>query len=120
MTSDTLFEKVHGFKVADCPHVLVLAGVCPDCGRTGLWGLYARVSKAEDQTNANQVLQLKSWGTTQPFPCKVFEETISSRKTRPVKEEVLRMLRTGELAGVAFVSLSRWGRSTTELVGELR
>lgn len=83
--------------------------------------LYARVSKAEDQTTTNQLLQLRAWATAHPgIETIEYEEAITSRKTRPHKEAILRQLRTGELQGVVFVSLSRWGRSTTELVGELR
>lgn len=86
------------------------------------FALYARVSKGEDQTTENQTIQLLEWARAQrpPVAYEIIEEAISSRDTRPKKEEVLRRLRLGLLDGVAFVSLSRWGRSTTELVGELR
>jgi DNA invertase Pin-like site-specific DNA recombinase len=86
----------------------------------GVWALYARVSKGEDQTNQNQLLQLFPWAEARGIKYEVHQEAESSRNTRPVKEALLRRLRTGELHGIAFVSLSRWGRSTTELVGELR
>ena len=82
--------------------------------------LYARVSTGEQNTE-NQLLQLRAWASSHPeFKTEEHEEAVSSRKTRPKKEEILRRLRIGTLDGVAFVALSRWGRSTTELVGELR
>lgn len=82
--------------------------------------LYARVSKAEDQTTENQLLQLRQWAAASGAEVVgVYEEAVSSRDTRPQKEEVLRQLRLGTIDGVAFVSLSRWGRSTSELVREM-
>lgn len=86
------------------------------------FALYARVSKGEDQTTENQLIPLLEWARAQhpPIQYEVVEEAITSRDTRPKKEEVLRRLRLGLLDGVAFVALSRWGRSTTELVGEMR
>lgn len=82
--------------------------------------LYARVSKDKDQTTENQLLQLRQWAAAANVTVAgEWEEPISSRDTRPKKEEVLRKLRLGELDGVAFVSLSRWGRSLSELAREL-
>jgi DNA invertase Pin-like site-specific DNA recombinase len=49
----------------------------------------------------------------------VYVDEISSKDTRPQKEEVLKKLRLGEAQGVAFVSLDRWGRTMSELVLEL-
>lgn len=84
------------------------------------FALYARVSKAEDQTTENQLIQLRQWAEQSgQASFKVFEEALSSRDTRPAKEEVLRGLRLGTLSGVAVVSLSRWGRSLSELAREL-
>ena len=83
--------------------------------------LYARVSKAEDQTTENQLLQLREWAEASKQPAfMVYEEAVSSRDTRPKKEEILRGLRLGTLSGVAFVSLSRWGRSLPELAAEMK
>jgi DNA invertase Pin-like site-specific DNA recombinase len=48
-----------------------------------------------------------------------FVDEISSKDTRPQKELVLKMLRRGEVGGVLFWSLDRWGRSMTELVLEM-
>lgn len=81
--------------------------------------LYARVSKAGDQTTENQLLKLRAWAKQHPeYETKEFVEEESSRKTRPVKELVLKQLRAGDLRGVCFYSMDRWGRSLRELVLE--
>jgi putative DNA-invertase from lambdoid prophage Rac len=48
-----------------------------------------------------------------------FKDEISSKDTRPAKEEVLLLIRQGKAQGVAFWALDRWGRSMGELVLEL-
>ena len=82
--------------------------------------LYARVSKAFGQTPENQVLELKRWAAAAGHKVAgVYIDRISSRDTRPQKELVLKKLRLGEIDGVAFVCLDRWGRNMSELVLEL-
>lgn len=83
--------------------------------------LYARVSKAEDQTTQNQMIALRQWAHASGYRVEgEYEEAISSRDTRPQKEALLKKLRIGSLNAVAFVSLSRWGRSLVELASEMR
>lgn len=82
--------------------------------------LYARTSTVDKQTPENQLIQLRDTAKGKPGEFIEYSEQESTRKTRPVKEAILRDLRTGKLDGVWVVSLSRWGRSTVELVGELR
>lgn len=82
--------------------------------------LYARTSTVDKQTPENQLIQLREWAKGKPGTFTEHAEQESTRKTRPIKEAVMRDLRTGKLDGVVVVALSRWGRSTTELVGELR
>jgi len=82
--------------------------------------LYARVSMALRQTPENQLIALRTWAKNGNHEVAgEFVDEISSRDTRPQKEAVLRMLRLGEIDGVAFWSLDRWGRSMSELVLEL-
>ena len=82
--------------------------------------LYARVSKASEQNPENQLLELRRWASLMNHEVAgEFVDELSSRDTRPQKEEVLKLLRRGEIQGVAFWSLDRWGRSMTELVLEL-
>lgn len=82
--------------------------------------LYARVSMALKQTPENQLIELNRWAASAGHEIKgVFVDEVSSKDTRPEKEKVLKMLRLGELDGVAFVCLDRWGRTISELVFEI-
>ena len=82
--------------------------------------LYARVSKALDQNPENQLIELRKYAEAAGHEIVgEFVDEISSRDTRPAKEEVLRLLRLREIDGVAFINLDRWGRSMSELVLEL-
>lgn len=88
---------------------------------TGNLALYARISKAGDQTPENQLLVLRKYA--QETGLKVYGEfvdEISSRDTRPQKEEVLKLARLGVVDTIAFVSLDRWGRNLAELVNEMQ
>jgi len=46
----------------------------------------------------------------------IFEETESSRKTRPIKQSLLARLRNHEYDAVVVFKLDRWARSSTELI----
>ncbi len=82
--------------------------------------LYARVSKAIEQNPENQLIELRRWAETSGHTIiGEFVDEISSKDTRPQKEEVLKRLRLGTLDAVAFVALDRWGRNMTELVMEM-
>lgn len=82
--------------------------------------LYARVSKALEQTPETQLLPLRDFAkNSNHVVIGEFVDEISSRDTRPQKEVVLKMLRLNLADGVVFAALDRWGRSITELVLEL-
>ena len=82
--------------------------------------LYARVSKRLGQNPENQVIELKRWAKTTEHTVEgIYIDKSSTRDTRPQKEIILRKLRLGEIDGVAFIALDRWGRNMTELVLEL-
>jgi DNA invertase Pin-like site-specific DNA recombinase len=82
--------------------------------------LYARVSKALEQNPENQLIELRRWAKTANHIIEgEYVDEISSKDTRPNKELVLKKLRLGEVDGVAFWALDRWGRSMGELVMEL-
>jgi DNA invertase Pin-like site-specific DNA recombinase len=82
--------------------------------------LYARVSKAIEQNPENQLIELRRWANALGHEViGEYVDEISSRDTRPQKEVVLRLIRTGYAQGVAFWSLDRWGRSMSELVMEM-
>ncbi len=77
--------------------------------------LYSRVS-TQQQTNENQKIRLLRYGTESKKPFDYFEETESTRKTRPVKAELMARLRSGEYQAVVIFRLDRWARSLSELV----
>jgi len=82
--------------------------------------LYARVSKALDQNPENQLIAWRKWAAAAEHDIDgEYVDEISSKDTRPQKEIVLKKLRLGEVQGVAFVTLDRWGRTMSELVLEL-
>lgn len=82
--------------------------------------LYARVSKALEQNPENQLLELRRWAKAAEHEVEgEYVDEVSSKDTRPNKEEILKKLRLGTIKGVAFYALDRWGRTMSELVLEL-
>lgn len=82
--------------------------------------LYARVSKRLGQEPENQMIALRDWAARTTYEIVgEYVDMESSRDTRPQKEILLKKLRLGEIDGVAFTSLDRWGRNMSELVLEL-
>ena len=82
--------------------------------------LYARVSKALEQNPENQLITLRQWAKNNSYEVEgEYVDEISSKDTRRKKEEVLKKLRRGDIQGIGFWSLDRWGRSMTELVLEM-
>ncbi len=77
--------------------------------------LYARVS-TKDQTTENQVIRLKEYCLTRNLNYDLFEETESTRKTRPIKAALMQRLRAGEYTSVIVFKLDRFARSTNELI----
>jgi len=80
--------------------------------------IYTRVS-TNDQHPENQVIALEEYAKRQGYDYDIFQEKESSRNTRPVKQEVLKLLRSRVYDGLLIWKLDRWGRSTSELVLEL-
>ena len=82
--------------------------------------LYARVSKALEQNPENQLIALRQWASASGSEVEgEYVDEISSKDTRPEKENVLKKMRLGIIDGVAFFALDRWGRNMSELVLEL-
>ena len=77
--------------------------------------LYCRVSTI-DQTCENQRLRLVEWANRNGYTYDIFTETESTRKTRPVKQELMNKLRKNEYTSVCVYKLDRWARSSTELI----
>jgi len=80
--------------------------------------IYCRVS-TNDQTTENQALRLTEYCKQKNLEYDVYQETQSSRKTRPVKAGLLNKLRNNEYSGVLVYRLDRWARSSTELLLEI-
>lgn len=81
--------------------------------------LYCRVSTSK-QTNENQKIRLLKYALEKGDKFDLFEEVESSRKTRPVKQELLRKLRQGEYSHVVVYKLDRFARSSRELILEIQ
>ena len=83
------------------------------------WALYVRVSTAE-QTNENQKLRLEEYANDKQMSYDMFEEKQSTRKTRPVKQEMLEKVRNGEYSAIVVFKLDRYARSSRELIIEIK
>lgn len=81
--------------------------------------IYCRTSK-DEQNPENQKLQLIEYANRMKWSYDTYEEKESTRNTRPIKEEVLNMLRQKKYDGVLIWKLDRWGRSIQELIGNLK
>ena len=77
--------------------------------------LYVRVSTSE-QTVENQRIRLIEYAEKSDLTYDIYEETESTRKTRPVKQLLLTKLRNHEYDAVVIYKLDRWARSSTELI----
>jgi DNA invertase Pin-like site-specific DNA recombinase len=79
--------------------------------------LYCRVSLADgSQTTENQKIRLVEHAEKCGLLYDLYEETETTRKTRPVKQALLAKLRLNEYEAVVVYKLDRWARSSTELI----
>ena len=81
--------------------------------------IYCRVS-SRDQTPDNQRIRLTEYAREKEWEFDVYTEVESTRKTRPIKAELLHKLWEGKYEGVLVYKLDRWARSSIELVLEVR
>ena len=81
--------------------------------------LYCRVS-TNKQTNENQKIRLLQYATDMAYQFDLYEEVESTRKTRPVKQELLQKLRKGEYSHIIVYKLDRFARSSRELILEVQ
>lgn len=78
--------------------------------------LYARVSK-DDLHCENQLGVLKNWCNQQGITdFVVLTESESTRKTRPIKNQLKNDFRAGKFDTVVVARIDRWARSLQELV----
>lgn len=91
-------------------------------GKQAKVALYARVSR-DDLTCENQNIVLRTWAErneVSPDRYELFNETMTTRKTRPVKEDVLKRFREGEFDTIVVSKLDRFARSNIELVMDVQ
>jgi DNA invertase Pin-like site-specific DNA recombinase len=77
--------------------------------------IYIRVSR-EDLHLDNQRKPLIDYAVMKGWEYEIFEEQESTRKTRPVKEDLLNLMRKGKYDAVLVYKLDRWARSLQELI----
>jgi DNA invertase Pin-like site-specific DNA recombinase len=81
--------------------------------------LYCRVSTSR-QTNDNQKARLVEYADKNNLDYDLYEEVESTRKTRPVKQDLLAKLRRGSYSAVVVFKLDRYARSSRELILEIQ
>lgn len=87
--------------------------------KKGKTALYCRVSTS-DQTTENQKIRLVQYAKDNGLEYDLYEEQESTRRTRPIKQEVLRRARQGSYDSIVVYKLDRWARSSTELILETK
>jgi DNA invertase Pin-like site-specific DNA recombinase len=77
--------------------------------------IYIRVS-TQEQTVENQRRILVQYAEKMGWEYEIFEETESTRKTRPVQWSLYNRLLHKEFDGLLIYKFDRWARSTKELI----
>ena len=81
--------------------------------------IYCRVS-TRDQNPENQKIQLIEYAKRMNYNYKIFEEIESTRKTRPVKQDLMNRLRQKEFGAILVLKLDRFARSLSELIMDVK
>ena len=81
--------------------------------------IYCRVS-TQDQDTENQRIRLIEYANQKGWQYDIYTEVQSTRKTRPIKAELMANLRDKKYNGVLIFKLDRWARSSTELILEVK
>lgn len=83
--------------------------------------LYARVSTTDQQTLPMQLEAMREYAKKRGWTVKhEIEEIGSGAKTRPKREELLKLARRRKVDVIIVWRLDRWGRSLADLVVSLR
>lgn len=83
-------------------------------------GIYARVSTIDQQTLPMQVEQMKDYIANRGWTLTVeFQEVGSGAKTRPKREDLLKLARRRQIDVVLVWKLDRFGRSLADLITSL-
>lgn len=81
--------------------------------------LYARVSR-DDLHCENQKQTLIAWVEREKITdYDYFEEEVSTRKTRPIKEKIIQDFRAGKYSTIVVTRIDRFARSLQELVMDI-
>ena len=80
--------------------------------------VYIRVSKL-DLNPENQKLELERFVKSMGWDYQIFEEVESTRKTRPIKQEVFQRACKKEFDLILIYKLDRWARSLQELMNDI-
>jgi putative DNA-invertase from lambdoid prophage Rac len=84
-------------------------------------GIYARVSTIDQQTLPMQLEKMREYITHRGWNLVVeVEEVASGAKTRPKREELLKMARRREIDAILVWKLDRFGRSLADLIATLQ
>ena len=84
------------------------------------YAIYCRVSLSNgEQSNLNQEELLVEYCKSKDWDYDIYNEEESSRKTRPIKANLLHLLRQHQYDGVLIYRLDRWARSSRELLLEI-
>jgi len=80
--------------------------------------IYCRTSKI-DQNPENQKIELEKYARAMGYDYKIFEEQESTRKTRPVKNDIFQDALRRKWDLILVWKLDRWARSMQELINDL-
>lgn len=82
--------------------------------------IYARISTSDQKSLGNQLDQMKSYIKSRNWlHVKQVEEIASGAKTRPKRQELLKMARRREIDVIVVWKLDRWGRSVSDVTSTL-
>lgn len=80
--------------------------------------IYCRTSKT-DQNPENQKIELEKYAKAMDYNYVIFEEQESTRKTRPVKNDIFQEALRKKWDLILVWKLDRWARSMQELINDL-
>ncbi len=81
-------------------------------------GMYVRVSRV-DLNPENQKLELERYCKAMNYEYEIFEEVESTRKTRPIKNQLFQDTIQKKFDMIMVWKLDRWARSLQELINDL-
>ena len=82
--------------------------------------IYARISTRDQKSLQNQLDKMKSYIESRDWVhVKSVEEIASGAKTRPKRQDLIRMARRREIDVIIVWKLDRWGRSTQDVTATL-